>query len=1555
MKSITIIFLINLFCSIISPIPNWYLDNQALDYFPEGTTYTSWDIWTYNNNNDGINVQLKVTMTKDRTTNKVTTKNYVIIYEGDNKKAEQEVSFNDIHSHHTNQLKNNLIICPKGKFHPYYFNDNYNYKGFLIPPNFIEFGDWDLRCFKHITGHFLIFYRFNSYKNLYDSTNNGDYRDWTGNEYIYTTLYDFQLENSHDGDDNNYRYKFPLLKLSGDYIRLVGGRLLLNHNSGNGDYALRYYEDNGYTDLIEAKKYGQGYFDSNYQYYFFTYNNASDFSSGYSNTNVDGGNGYTASGMSFTKNQRSPLSFVDNVEVNSTKFIQGTSYVYYTLNDKDTGKNLIGLIDIKQNKVLVNIEDEVKQFFPVLSGDSFYMILITSTSAYKLCVLKPSGLNNDCSQTCSDTNLILDPNINKCQANCDSGKIKMMPEGICFDKSMCDLTYYMFNDGETECGLCNYFYPTTTKYRFPGTGTPQCLDIIPAHATCYNSDASLLKCEDNYHFDNYKCLPDFCYERCETCDTASSDDDNQGCTKCKEGYVLEDGNCNIPQTPTTIITTLPTTIITTIPTTIITTIPTTIITTIPTTIITTIPTTIITTIPTTIITTIPTTIITTIPTTIITTIPTTITTTIPTTIVTSILTTIPTTVPTTIITTIPTTFITTIPTTVITTIPTTIFTTIPTTEVQVDISEDCEEKCLTCNEASKSKGLCLSCNEDKGYRKVNYTKVLTQFYDCLLNTSSAINKYYYNEETKIYRPCYKTCKRCAESGNEQANHCLECENGYMFRPGNNPYNNCVVYSDFYYISPYNQYKALKILQCPEESPYMVKAMNKSYCIYDCKRDETYKYLYNGICVKQCPENTYTDNVNYLCKSEDDKCKLGKNQIDDEYIVNQESTRLLIRNYIIEFNYTQKYVSLYQNSNYRILIYKARECINELSLETPKVDFQQCYNKVKKYYNISEDLIIVIIDKKEKGASGQTYYSFYHPTIGYKLEAEEICKNDTIVVTQNLTSILTENKETFTLQSSLTDQGINIFNLNDPFYTDLCYDFENPYNRDIPLSERISTIYPDVSLCDDGCKMSSIDLVNMTADCDCKFNDIANSNIIKENALLDSMVGEVFDLINSSNILVMKCYKYIFKYFTDSFGGIISMISLSGHIICSLIYFFYGMGKIKAYVYNIFEKFMDFIGEKALDMEGNPPKKNKLRTDLINNRNSIKFNDGNILVKKSPSPSPYLETNFDKDKRKIRIEKPMTKNYDTNNTFKEIELYRESMLHGVENNDNNYNQKKKKLNSKLTKIDNKISKFKPKIKNKKLSLKIKNTTENNFDIDEKYKEFFDEYLATSLDDLEYDDAVVKDGRSFCEYLIECLKEKQMICFTFIASDPIKIRIIKIMLFILNVMLYFVVTGLFFSEDYIKTLYHISKEDDNFFSYIGRSIDKFLYTTMVSIVIGYIIDCFFVDENKIKGIFKREKDNVVNLKKEIAGIIRDIKTRYLTFIIIIFVLLFISFYYLLCFNYVYPKTQIEWIKASITIFIIMQILSVLKCFAETCLRFLAFKCNSEKIYKISKLLD
>ena len=104
----------------------------------------------------------------------------------------------------------------------------------------------------------------------------------------------------------------------------------------------------------------------------------------------------------------------------------------------------------------------------------------------------------------------------------------------------------------------------------------------------------------------------------------------------------------------------------------------------------------------------------------------------------------------------------------------------------------------------------------------------------------------------------------------------------MLRPGDNPYNNCVVYSDYFFISPYHQYKALKTMQCPEEAKYMVKTGNKSYCIYDCKADTKYKYLYNGVCLENCPENTEADN--YVCKEINDECSLGKNTLDNKYII-----------------------------------------------------------------------------------------------------------------------------------------------------------------------------------------------------------------------------------------------------------------------------------------------------------------------------------------------------------------------------------------------------------------------------------------------------------------------------------------------------------------------------------------------------------------------------------------------------------------------------------------------------------------------------------------------
>ena len=261
----------------------------------------------------------------------------------------------------------------------------------------------------------------------------------------------------------------------------------------------------------------------------------------------------------------------------------------------------------------------------------------------------------------------------------------------------------------------------------------------------------------------------------------------------------------------------------------------------------------------------------------------------------------------------------------------------------------------------------------------------------------------------------------------------------MFRPNNNPFNNCIAYSEFhYYTSSYNQYKSLNIYQCLEEAKYYIK--EKKSCIDDCQKDSTYNFLYNGNCLKECPYGTH--NVNFVCIVNNNNCNLGKNDIYLAEKDNLEVIGTLVKSYISEFTYTNKYVSLYQNKNYTIIIYKDTNCISELSLEFPEVDFQSCYTKVQQKYGITEQLIIVIVDKIS-GKIPSTFYSFYHPLSGSKLDAENICKNETIVVIESLTSVLSKNDTYYEAQTSLTSQGINIFDLNDPFYTDICYDYENP--------------------------------------------------------------------------------------------------------------------------------------------------------------------------------------------------------------------------------------------------------------------------------------------------------------------------------------------------------------------------------------------------------------------------------------------------------------------------------------------------------------------------------
>ena len=117
----------------------------------------------------------------------------------------------------------------------------------------------------------------------------------------------------------------------------------------------------------------------------------------------------------------------------------------------------------------------------------------------------------------------------------------------------------------------------------------------------------------------------------------------------------------------------------------------------------------------------------------------------------------------------------------------------------------------------------------------------------------------------------------------------------------------------------------------------------------------------------------------------------------------------------------------------------------------------------------------------------------------------------------------------------------------------------------------------------------------------------------------------------------------------------------------------------------------------------------------------------------------------------------------------------------------------------------------------------------------------------------------------------------------------------------------------------------------------------------------MNCFFFEERIIKKTFKREKNNEIILKYEMSQFIKNIKSRYNSFIIICFVAAIIIWYYVFCFNNIYPSMKKEWIITSVIIIFAMQFVYFLKLLAETIIRFIAIKCKSERLFKISQFLS
>ena len=589
---------------------------------------------------------------------------------------------------------------------------------------------------------------------------------------------------------------------------------------------------------------------------------------------------------------------------------------------------------------------------------------------------------------------------------------------------------------------------------------------------------------------------------------------------------------------------------------------------------------------------------------------------------------------------------------------------------------------------------------------------------------------------------------------------------------------------------------------------------------------------------------------------------------------------------------------------------------------------------------------------EKWLNDKINYSLFNEK-KEQLNISSICENDNIFINYKIKndSLLNLSKI-----SSFDNLGVNVFNSKDPFFNDICF----PYSEngaDMVLRDRLTYIYQNYTICEEGCTYEKTDIIQKSFICNCSIS--GKSSDININNFNSTKIN--FKLLSNSTFGVIKCYKLVFSLKIDikNIGFWIHLITILFHIGIYILHCKIGIVPMQKYIKNEMEKYHYLITDDENNKKDDNENINKSMDNSENNKNDE--NNKNNEDNKNNEEKNIDESNKKKDKLKNEKDKNIDESIKSdkntkeiniiyNNTFNELKIKRNKTKVEVKNNRNIDSLKKikttmikslKDSTSQNEFIIDRLNTFKRQETidiNEKIDELINNPElveyyklikidANNESNNKKPQE--SKYILTNYD---YDLALQYEKRSFWRICFIILLSKDDFLNTFFFKSPLHIIYLRVCLLIFS----------FSSDAGLNTLFYFNDKISDQFHYIGNhqfwhSIYKNLLFTILCTILTKIMGFFLLfltqSISSIEEEFKKEekkmrenKNYFVNnerkleIQRKINKILKILKIKIAIFFIIDLLLMIFFLYYQSAFSAVFKYTQINIIKDTVSSFIL-----------------------------------
>ena len=781
-------------------------------------------------------------------------------------------------------------------------------------------------------------------------------------------------------------------------------------------------------------------------------------------------------------------------------------------------------------------------------------------------------------------------------------------------------------------------------------------------------------------------------------------------------------------------------------------------------------------------------------------------------------------------------------------------------DIKVFCSQEYDESCFKLNNST-----CITCGDGKFYDVENANEITQKLVG---------ENYYFDSNKNVYIKCHPRCKKCSAEYNDTNMECDECLNSEKYKLTNDKMcleeNHCE--NNYFYDNNFDLHCVNLSESCPDNKPFELKASKE--CIKYCELSE-----FGNIC--NPTNNIYSINETYkILLNNINNLNLNKTLLEEK------------RKYSIYGNNVSFSISTTEIEN------------NLVNYNSSSILLHGCEKVLKEKYLIKDNIPLIILKIETINNHSDymnAFYEIYNPlNLSEKLNLDE-CENNFIEIRVPIQM----KKYQLDLINAVKDLNYNIFDLNDPFYNDICSVFS--YNNTIfSLSERKTLLdLSNENFCMENCNFSNIDTLTLRSICYCnKNNNNSDENSISNTTNKENYFNRLKESINfskSSNIKIVKCFKAIFNniFSTINYGFIIMILTNLMNISLLIIYPYKYIKKQLSIFSNTFLNQM-----KEVYNNSKPDEEYNINKYLQTSENGNKINKnfsfeskGNNILKGGKNNRNIMNINKKNKKiKRIATISTIIENLSNKNSIINSTKYLKSKSFKVfsinQDKDNNFNKK----DIEKSKKENNSEYY--------LIMLIKNISF------EKRKEFLTE---EELNDLNYKYALLIDDRKSANYYWSLLKKKNRIISIFLNREDYNIISMKISIFIVTFNLSFTVNALFYNDEEINKVNQNNGEYD-----ISNEISRVLYSAIISTILSFLAELFSYTSKDFKKI--RECKNYKEAETFMSNLSKKLRIKIILFFIIGIILNILFFYYLTAFCFIYSNIQTHMISDSLISFLL-----------------------------------